>query len=362
MKVLVTGATGLIGRAVVQRLLDRGDRVRVLVRPYSDARTLEGLPIELVHGDITERGSVVKAAKGMEAVIHTAAFVSLYSRKLEEMRRVNATGVENVASAAVEADVRRLVHVSSIVAVGASDDGTPVDEQFPWPFEGIGIPYITTKHEAEQIVLRYNRPGVGQHGLEVVVVNPCLVVGAPDPRGVDPGHILRFLTGNLKLRFRGGANYVDLWDVADGILGALDRGRPGERYILGGEDLTLDAYYQLLSELSGKPLPGFKLPYQLVYGLSEGLERLGSWTGLGSPISRQVIWLARYRWFARSDKARRELGYKPTPIRQSILEAIQYYQAHPMLAEVVAGGWKDPLEDQPFAGGTFAPPRRRDKI
>lgn len=323
MKILVTGATGLIGRAIVEMLIHRKQEVTALVRPHTDLGSLAGLPLTIAYGDITDRGAVARAARGVDAVIHTAAFVSLNSPRLEEMRRVNATGVENVASAAHEVGASRFVHVSSIVAVGASPDKTPVDETFPWPFANASVPYLITKYEAEQIAFRYNRKG-----LDVVVVNPCLVVGAPDPRAVDPAGILKFLNGSINLRIEGGANYVDVWDVARGTLAALAKGRAGERYILGGEDLSFQALYARLEALTGRPAPRLQLPNALVYGFARGLDRLSRFSGFSSPLSPQVVWMAGHHWYASSAKAARELDYKPTPIDVSLQEAVDYYRAN----------------------------------
>lgn len=325
MKILVTGATGLIGRAIVELLMHRGDEVTALVRPDADPGSLKGQPLTIAYGDITDRGAVARAAKGVEAVIHTAAFVSLNSPRLEEMRRVNATGVEHVASAAREVGATRFVHVSSIVAVGASPDKKPVNEGFPWPFKDSSVPYLVTKHEAEQIAFRYNRGG-----LDVVVVNPCLVVGAPDPRGNDPAGILKYLNGSLSVCIDGGANYVDVWDVARGTLQALMRGRAGERYILGGENLSFEQLYARLHQITGLPAPRLRLPNGLLYGVARGLERLGRFAGTSSPISPQVMWMAGHYWYADSTKAQQELGYRSIPIQQSLQEAVDYYRSQHM--------------------------------
>jgi dihydroflavonol-4-reductase len=326
MQILVTGATGFIGRSVVQLLVERGDDVRALVRPSSDRSVLKGLNVEICSGDVIDRGSIARAARGVEAVIHSAAWVSLYSRNLHEMRQVNVTGVENVASVALEVGARRLVNVSSIVAVGAAEDASPVTEDFPWPFATAPVPYLITKREGELAAFRYAR-----HGMEVVTVNPCMVVGAPDPRGADPGGILKFLRRKLPVAIDGGSNYVDVWDVAESIIAALDRGRSGERYILGGENLSLQDYYALLEELSGIPAPRRRVPHAIMYQLSVGMDRLERWTGREMPLNRQILWMAGWRWFADSTKARRELGMPYTPLRESLARAIDYYRSRRMV-------------------------------
>lgn len=326
MHILVTGATGFIGRIVVQLLVERGDQVRVLVRSTSDRSLLEGFPIEYHIGSVTERGSVVQAARDVEAVIHLAAWVSLYSRRIEEMRQVNVTGVENVVTAALEVGVRRVVHVSSIVAVGATPDGSPVNEDFPWPFDYVDVPYVVTKHEGELAALRYARPD-----MDVVVVNPSLTVGAPDPRGVDPGGIIRFVRKKRLFVTAGGSNFVDVWDAANGIVAALDRGRSGERYILGGENLTFEQEYDLLSEITGIQAPRWRPPYRLLFNVAAACDRWERWTGLTMPLSRQLIWLANWKWFADPSKAVRELGLPHTPVRESLARAVEYYRTHGMV-------------------------------
>lgn len=321
MKVLVTGAAGFIGRSVVETLLEEGHSVSALVLPHTDAASLLSLKAEVKVGDVTDRGSIVRAARGADAVIHTAAFVSLYSRRMDEMRRVNITGVEHVASAALEAGVKRMVHLSSIVAVGASSDGTPVTEDFPWPFQEAGIPYVITKREAEKLALRFV-----DRGLEVVILNPGLVVGAPDPRGSDPGGIQKFLRGQLYFLPEGGASFVDVGDVARMAVAALTRGRSGQRYLIGGENLTLEAYYELLEGLSGVARPRLRLSQSMLRGLGGGLSALTALTGFQGPLSPQVLWMARFRWFADCTKARNELGLSPISIRESLARAVAWYR------------------------------------
>jgi len=326
MKVLVTGATGFIGHTTVELLLKHGHHVRALVRKSSDTRLLKSMEVETFEGDVTIRGSIIPAARDIDAVIHCAAWVSLYSGKLEDMRRVNVAGVENMASVALEVGAQRLVHVSSILAVGASPDGQPVDETFTWPGRELDTPYLITKREAERICFQYARLG-----MDVVVVNPCLVVGAPDPRGVDPGAIRRYLRRKIPARIPGGTNYVDVWDVAHGIVAALERGRSGERYILGGENLTFRSAYKILEELSGVPAPRIAAPLPMVYGLAAGFDRIEQWTGQKMPLTRHFVKVAGQTWFADTTKARQELALPHTPIRDSFRNAIAYYRDHDMV-------------------------------
>jgi len=168
-------------------------------------------------------------------------------------------------------------------------------------------------------------------GMDVVVVNPTLVVGAPDPRGVDPGGILRFLQRKIPARIHGGANYVDLWDVAHGIVAALDRGRSGERYILGGENLTFREYYAMLEAISGVQAPRFRVPYRLAHAVAYGMEKLEQVSGRTMPLNQQLIRLAAWQWFADSSKARLELQLPHTPLRDSMAQAIAYYRSRNMV-------------------------------
>jgi dihydroflavonol-4-reductase len=321
MEVLVTGATGYLGQAVCRLLLQRGDKVRALVLPTADLTPLEGLELELKIGDVTDRGTIARAARGVEVVVHAAAQVSIQSRELEHMRYVNVHGVENVASVALEVAARRLVHVSSILAIGGGRDATPVDESHSEETIAQQIPYVATKRDAERIAFQYAR-----HKMDVVVVNPTVMVGAPDYHASDPAGIIRYLQRKIPGCLDRGLNLVDVWDVAAGILQAIDSGRSGERYILGGENFTFAEFYALLEDISEVPAPRMPVPYPMARMLSRGLSRMSRFSR-GNPLfDAQMIQLLEHWWLADSSKAMRELGYRPGPVRQALEKAITYYR------------------------------------
>lgn len=319
MKVLITGATGFLGSHLTSRLVREGHAVTILRRPTSTTAGLDALGVISAVGDVTDRPSLEAAIKGQEVVVHAAASVGNREGLGDLQTAVNVEGTRNVVLACRRHGVRRLLHVSSVAAVGLLDrPGPPADESFPWNLERSGLRYHLSKRQAEAAV----QEGV-QAGLDAVIVNPGSACGPF--RGGFRGNEL--FEGVVRRRivpyFRGGRDVVHVGDVVEGILGALDRGRTGERYILGGENLTYRRIAELVAGHLGVrrvlvPVPG------LVTGLAASiLEPLGRLSGRPPRITRATHYCASRFAFYDSGKARRELGFAPRPFMDIVSEYVE---------------------------------------
>jgi len=314
-RTLVTGATGFIGSHLVRALAARGDELRLLVRAASRLEHLQGVEFEVVTGDVLDRDSVRRALKGADRVFHVAGSTSMRSKDREWVRRLNVEGTRNVLEEALAAGVERAVHTSSIAAVGAAPPGGAIDESASFNVGHLGIAYVNSKHEAELEAMR-----LYSAGLPVVVVNPSFVFGPDDPTGTSMGLIRRFLLRRIPVYVDGAINVVDVRDVAQGMLLADERGRPGERYILAARNFTLDRLFADLARISGVDPPALKLPGPVVLAALEAGSRLG----LRLPSSPDEVRSAMQWWTCRNDKARRELGFQPRPHKETLADAVRW--------------------------------------
>ena len=324
MKALVTGATGFIGANVVRALLKRDYKVRALVRPGSDRRNLEGLEVELAEGDVRDYDSVRRAMEGCGVVFHVAALYSFWVRPRRLIYEVNVEGTRNVLRAALERRVERVVYTSSVATLGFHPDGKPADERTPVDPRRITGDYKRSKYLAEQVALQFF-----QKGLPVVVVNPSFPVGPYDIKPTPTGQvILDFLNRRMPAYIDTGMNVVDVEDVALGHLLAAERGRPGERYILGGENLTMKELLNLLSEITGLPAPGLRLPYYPVLAMAYLNALFCSLTGLTPRMTPETVRLSRHYMFFDPSKAIKELGLPRTPAREALRKAVEWFYAN----------------------------------
>jgi dihydroflavonol-4-reductase len=314
-RTLVTGATGFIGSHLVRALAARGDELRLLVRAASRLEHLQGVEFEVVTGDVLDRDSVRRALNGADRVFHVAGSTSMRSKDREWVRRLNVEGTRNVLEEALAAGVERAVHTSSIAAVGAAPPGGAIDESASFNVGHLGIAYVNSKHEAELEAMR-----LYSAGLPVVVVNPSFVFGPDDPTGTSMGLIRRFLLRRIPVYVDGAINVVDVRDVAQGMLLADERGRPGERYILAARNFTLDRLFADLARISGVDPPALKLPGPVVLAALEAGSRLG----LRLPSSPDEVRSAMQWWTCRNDKARRELGFQPRPHEETLADAVRW--------------------------------------
>jgi len=328
LKILVTGATGFVGANLVHRLVAEGASVRILHRPSSNLRVLDDLPVERVMGDVTDSNSVERALEGIEVVYHVAGAVSFWRRERTWLHQVNVQGTQNVVRAALEHGVRRLVYTSSIATIGYRTDGQPADETTPYNWTRFAIPYMETKRAAEREVLE----GV-KKGLDAVIVNPAVMFG---PRDVNfhAGQIIRFIRmGKLPGYPPAAMTVCDVDDVVHGHIQALERGRTGHRYILGGEILPLRDVFRIIAEVVGVSFADREVPLALYYVAALGNELRSLVGGRRPQLTRDLITALDLQSCGySSEKAQTELGYRITPIREAIEKASRWYKENGYLA------------------------------
>jgi dihydroflavonol-4-reductase len=316
---LVTGGSGFVGSHVASLLAERGDDLRLLLRPKSKLDNLGDLEFDRVDADVLDRRAVRRAMKGVERVFHCAGLVSTRRSDVELLYRVNVEGTRIVLEEALRAGVERVVHTSSVGSLGpAPAQGKAVDERQLFTAGRLGIHYINSKHEGEVEALR-----IAAQGLPVVVVNPGHVFGSGDLHHGSTTIVRRFLYGRIPIYANGGLNVVAVEDVARGHLLADERGTPGERYILGNRNYSLDRLFSDLSRLSGVEPPPLRLQPAMALRLATALEAAA---GDGRvPISSQDVKLMTNWWVYRNTKAKRELGFQPSPHEDTIEETVEWY-------------------------------------
>jgi dihydroflavonol-4-reductase len=315
---LVTGATGLVGSHVARLVAERGDSLRVTTRPRSRLGNLAELDAEAVECDILDRRAVRRAMRGVERVFHVAGMTN-FRADADTLFRINVQGTTIVLEEALRAGVERCVHTSSVAAVGPAPRHTTADERQVFRAGRYGLPYINAKHEAEKEALR-----IGGLGLPVVVVNPGHVFGAGDVYHSSTELVRRFLRREIPAYVDGALNIVDAEDVARGQLLADERGTPGERYILGNRNFTLDRLFADLGRLSGVEPPVLKLPLPAALALARSLEI--NPLQERAPITVGEVRAASLWWAFRSTKAKRELGYKPAHHEDTLQTTIDWYR------------------------------------
>jgi len=325
MRVLITGATGFVGGAVLRAVVRAGHDVRVLIRPEADRYNLRDLPVEIYHGDVRDRDIVNRATAGCQQVYHVAALYKLWVRRKAEMYTCNVTGTENILAAAREQNVEKVIYTSSVATLGIPKDGTPGTETTPVTLSDMVGHYKRSKFLAEQVALRY-----AQEGLPVVIVNPSTPVGAADLKPTPTGKmIVDFLNGKMRGFVDTGLNLIDVDDVAAGHLLAAQKGRVGEKYILGNANLTLQQILTILSELTNIPAPRHRVPYAVALSVAYAdavLARLLPWR---EPFVPPVgVKLSRKRMFFDATKAVRDLGLPQTPMREALRKAVVWLAEH----------------------------------
>jgi dihydroflavonol-4-reductase len=332
MTTLVTGATGLVGSHVTRLLVARGDAVRVLVRERSPRDELDGLEVELAYGDVLDRASVRRAMRGVQRLFHVAGITSLRA-SADRVFAVNVGGTRIVLEEALRAGVARVVHTSSVAAVGPAVRGSTADEDQVFRAGRYGLPYVNAKHEAELEAMR-----LAAHGLGVVIVNPAHVFGAGDRHRSSTELVRRFLSRSIPAYVDGALNIVDAEDVAQGHLLADERGEVGERYILGNRNFTLDRLFADLARLSGVEPPALKLPLGAALALARAAE-----LAPGRPAVTTIEVRASSLWWAfRSTKAKRELDWRPAHHEDTLQTTIDWYREREP-ARLKAPGTRQPL-------------------
>ncbi|HEX7005780.1 MAG TPA: hopanoid-associated sugar epimerase [Alphaproteobacteria bacterium] len=324
MTALVTGATGFVGSAVARKLLAAGETVRVLARPGSDRRNIQDLPVEVVEGDLTDRASLERAMKGCTALFHVAADYRLWVRRPADIYRANVDGTRDIVLAAAEAGVARIVYTSSVAVLGLLADGAPANEDTPVALANMIGHYKRSKFQAEQEVRRLVR----EQGLQAVIVNPSTPIGPRDIKPTPTGRmIVDAATGRMPAYVDTGLNLVHVDDVAEGHLMAFERGVVGERYILGGENMTLRQILTDIAALTGRRAPRFRLPHNLILPVAVAAEGWARISGGREPIvTLDSIRMAKKKMFFSIEKARQQLGFQPRPASEALREAVAWFR------------------------------------
>ncbi|MCC6264836.1 MAG: NAD-dependent epimerase/dehydratase family protein [Bryobacterales bacterium] len=318
--VLVTGASGFLGWHIARLLLDEGYPVRALVRKGS---AVPGLAVEICEGDLRDARSVQRAIQGCDYVFHAAADYRLWARHPEEIFETNVRGTAQLLELASIEGVERFVYTSTVGCIGIPPDGIGTEET-PVDTSQLTGAYKESKFLAEEAVLK-----IAAQGFPAVIVNPTAPVGERDAKPTPTGRmILDFLCGKMPAYIETGLNVVDVEDVARGHFLAFEHGMAGERYILGGENLTMREILELLSEESGVPAPRWKLPYGVAMGFA-ALSTAGAFLSGKTPRAPlDGVKMARKKMFVSSAKAERELGYRPAPARQGLAKAVRWFRAN----------------------------------
>jgi dihydroflavonol-4-reductase len=323
LKVFLTGATGFLGAHVARVLASQGAQLRVLVRRTSNLSNLEGVAADRVEGDLRDPASIERAMAGCDTVFHVAADYRLWVRDAQEMHRSNLEGTRDLLAAARKNHVERVVYTSSVATMGFSTNGTLADEDSPVSLADMVGPYKRSKFMAEQIALE-----AGRNGQHVVVVNPSTPVGEMDVKPTPTGRIvLDFLKKKFPAYVDTGLNLVDATECAKGHVMALEKGRSGQRYILGGENLTLKQILDKLAGITGLPSPKVEVPHFVALGAAV-VDEL--WTGRirgGEPRATvDAVRMGRKKMFVSSSKAERELGWRVLPVDGALRRAADWFR------------------------------------
>ena|SRR6266571_39777 len=322
---LVTGGTGFVGANLVRELVAAGARVRVLVRPSSDRRALAGVRgLEYCEGDLLDAGSLRRAVTGVASVYHVAADYRLWARDPNELYHANVDGTRSVLDACAEAGVRRVVYTSTVGALGIPKDGSSGVEDTPVTLGDMIGPYKASKFLAEQVALEF-----AGRGLPVVIVNPSAPIGPWDVKPTPTGQmIVDFMRGRMIGTLDTGLNLVHVRDVARGHVLAAERGRPGEKYILGNANLSLAEIGGLLAELTGRRAPRLRVPYVVAWSAAACMEGVARLTGGPPAVPLAAVRMAKKRMYFSAAKAVRELGLPQTDVRVALRDAVTWFAEH----------------------------------
>jgi dihydroflavonol-4-reductase len=328
-KTLVTGATGFVGAAVARALIARGERVVLLARKDSPRGNVEGLDAEVVVGDLRDAVSLRPAMRGVERLYHVAADYRMWAPDPNEIIEANRIGVGNIMAEALRAGVGRIVYCSSVATLKLNEEGRPVDETSPnTPAGAIGA-YKKSKTIAERLVEKI----IAEQDLPAVIVNPSTPIGPRDIKPTPTGRIIvEAANGKMPGYIDTGLNLVHVDDVAAGHLAAMDRGRIGERYILGGQDAPLGLMLTEIAGLVGRTPPRLKMPRRPLFPLAYAAEAVARVTRKEPFITADALRMARYRMYFSSAKAERELGYRARPYAEALADAVAWFREKGMIA------------------------------
>ena len=327
--VLVTGGDGFLGTNIVYELLDRGYSVCALTEPGREPATLRSMQVETVSGDIRNPDAVADAASGCDYIIHTAASTSIWPPRSNMLEEINIRGTENVIRAALEAKVKRLVHVGSANSFGFGTRESPGDESRPYACRKYRLGYMDTKYEAHLRVLR----AVESDGVPAIIVAPTFMLGPYDSKPGSGRMILAVAEGKVPGYTSGGRCYIYVKDVATAAVNALERGRLGESYILGNENLTYRECFEMIAKVAGVKPPRVKIPAPLSIGVGLLGSLAGRLTGKEPKISLAMARISSDFHFYSAGKAVRELGLPQTPVEKAVREAYAWFLEHGYLEQ-----------------------------
>ncbi len=327
MRVLITGATGFLGPHLCRKLTDEGLDVVITCRHKRELTELEGLKVEMLKGDITNLESLVNATEDIDSVFHLAGVIEYSRAKRALMEKVNVGGTFNIIEACKTNKVRRLVHLSSVVTIGASIDGRhPLNENSEYNIQHLDLGYFETKRAAEKLVLEATRAGA----VDAVILNPSTIYGPGDAKKGSRNSQLKVAQGRLPFYTSGGVNVVNYNDVTSAIVSAWKIGRSAERYILAGENITIKRLFEIIAKKSGVEPPKICMPNAVIHTLGKVgdiMERFGK----KGPLNSERAWTSiLYHWFD-STKAQTELGLKVTPAEISIAQSVDWSKQHGLI-------------------------------
>ena len=323
MKSLVTGATGFLGSAVTRCLLSAGHNVRVLARPNSNRSNLKDLPIEVVEGDLLDHESLKHAVKDCDNLFHVAADYRLWVPNPKRMYDINVNGTRALILAAADAGLKRIVYTSSVATLGIHQDGTSATEETPSSIDTMTGVYKRTKFLAEQVVKQLT----DEHQLPVTIVNPSTPIGPCDIRPTPTGRIVvDTLQDRMPAYVDTGLNVAHVDDIARGHLLASEHGKPGERYILGGENMTLLQILQTIDHINGKQKKRISLPVNLMLPIAWTMEKIATLTEKEPRATLDSVRMAKKIMYFSSEKAKRELGYQYRPATEALNDAVTWFR------------------------------------
>jgi len=322
VRCLVTGANGFVGSHLTHALLEQGHQVRILVRPQSDLRALQGLPVETVYGDLRDPASLQPAVRGVRRIFHAAADYRLWASHPQEIYDTNVRGTRNILDAARREGVERVIYTSSVATLAVERPNRLPNEQTETQLGEMIGHYKRSKYLAEQEALRAAREGV-----PVVVVNPTTPVGPGDWKPTPTGRIIvDFLNGRMPAYVQTGLNLVPVEDVAVGHCLAAERGQTGERYILGGRNMLLKEILDILAQITGLPSPWVRLPHAVALAVSHADQLVSRVLNRQPRIPLEGVRMARHKMFVDSSRAQQELGFEPGSVEAALERAVNWYR------------------------------------
>lgn len=325
-KVLVTGATGFLGTHLTRDLVKKGHQVSILARPTSNLTAFQDLGVRICKGDITDSLSVLQATEGQDVVYHLAGLIAYKRADRAKMEEVNVKGTRLVIDACLSNHVQKLLHLSSVVTIGANPKPQPIDENFEFNLSEYNLGYFETKRVAENMIVQAHK----ENGLNAYMINPATIYGAGDATKGSRKTQVKVAKGQFKFYPPGGVNVVHIDDVIEAIHLCLDKGEPARRYIIGGDNLTLKQLFELIAQVAGVKPPRIPIPRFLLWGLGQvgdQLRALGKETSLSSETA---VTASLYHWFDTS-RAKKELGFNPQPAAKAIEESVTWMSANGFL-------------------------------